>query len=122
MHDSPGVRCVQCIDDLDAELQHLLGLHRLARDTLLQRLALQQLHDNELLAFVLANVVDGANIGMIQGGGGTGLAPKALQRLGVAGKLLGQELEGDHTAQAHILGLVDHSHAAAAELFQNLVV
>ena len=89
---------------------------------MLQRPPLQQLHDNELLTFVLVNVVDGADIGVVQGGGGSGFTPEALQGLRVAGKLLGQELEGDHTAQAHILGLVDHPHAAAAELFQNPVV
>jgi hypothetical protein len=53
------------------------------RQPLLQRLAFQQLHRNKRLAFVFVNVVDGADTGMIQCGGGAGLALEALEGLAV---------------------------------------
>ena len=79
-----------------------------------QRLALDQLHDEEGLALVLVDVVDRADVGMVQGGGGAGLAAEPLQPLRDPGILRGQELEGDAPAQAGVLGLVDDPHAAAA--------
>ena len=53
-------------------------------DALLQRGALQVLHDDEGAAVLLADVVNRADVGVIQGGGGAGLAPETVQ--GVAGR------------------------------------
>ena len=91
-------------------------------DAVLQRLAFQALHDDEGLALVLADVVDGADVRMVQGGGGAGLALEALERLLIAGELRRQELEGHEAAQARVLGLVDHAHAAAAQLVDDAIV
>jgi len=44
----------------------------------LQRLALQQLHADEGLALVLVDVVDRADIGVVEGRRGPGLALEAL--------------------------------------------
>ena len=87
-----------------------------------QRLPLDQLHDEEGLALVLVDVVDRADVGVVQGGGGAGLAPEPLQALGILGILLGQELQGDAAAEAGVLGLVDDPHAAAAQWLQDAVV
>ena len=87
-----------------------------------QRLPLDQLHDEEGLALVLADVVDRTDVGMVQGGGGAGLALEPLQALGILGILLGQELEGHAAAEAGILGLVDDPHAAASQWLQGAVV
>ena len=93
-----------------------------ARDAMLQRHAVQKLHGDEGLAVLLADVVDGADVGMIQRGSGPGFAAEAVQGLRVAGDLVGQELEGDEAMQPRVLGLVDHTHTAAAELFHDAVV
>ena len=50
-----------------------------------QRRAFQKLHRDEGLGFVLANFVDGADVGVIQGGGRAGFAPETLKRLRVVG-------------------------------------
>jgi len=65
---------------------------------------------------MLVNVVNGANVGMVQCGGGTGFPLEAFQGYGgcllvpLSGTqhLLGQELEGHKRAKAEILGLVNH--------------
>jgi hypothetical protein len=67
---------------------------------------------------------------MVQGGGRTrfpletfeGYGGGLLVLLSRAQHLLGQELEGHKRAEAEILGFVHHTHAPAAELFQNAIV
>ena len=44
---------------------------------------------------MLVDVVDGADVGMIEGRGCLGFALESLQRMAVPGQLFGQELQGD---------------------------
>ena len=74
------------------------------------------------LAVLLADFVDGADVGMVQRRGGLRFTLETGQSLGVSGHLIGQELEGYKAVAARVLGLVDHTHPAAAELLDNAVV
>jgi hypothetical protein len=47
---------------------------------------------------------------------------KAFARLRVSCYVLRQELPGNEAAEFSVLGLVDHTHPAAAELLDNAVV
>ena len=67
VHDSLAVRGVEGVGDLQAQVQDLLGAEPPGADAVLQRLPLQALHDDEGPSFVLADVVDGADVGVIQG-------------------------------------------------------
>ena len=49
-------------------------------------------------AFVLAEVVDGANAGMVEGRGGSGFAAETFQGLRVCRHGFRQKLEGDGAA------------------------
>jgi hypothetical protein len=71
---------------------------------------------------MLADFVNGADVGMIQRRRGPRLASETLQSLLVLGQLIGQELEGDEAPQFRIFGLVNHAHPAAAQLFDDAVV
>jgi hypothetical protein len=71
---------------------------------------------------LVVNFVDGANVGMVQRGGSLGFALKAAERLRVFGYIVGQKLERHKATEFHILSLVDHTHAAAAEFLDNAVV
>jgi hypothetical protein len=57
---------IQCIGNLTAQIQQFPNFHGLAPDPLPKRLAFQQLHHDERLAFVLADIVNGADVGMVQ--------------------------------------------------------
>ena len=59
------------------------------------------------------SVVDGADVRVVQGGGGAGLAAKPRQHLPVAGTRLGQELQRDEPVEPGVFGAVDDAHAAA---------
>jgi hypothetical protein len=86
------------------------------------RSAIQGLHDNVRAAVLLADVMNGADVRMIQSGGRPGLALETLQGVGVAGEFVRQEFESDETVQARVFGLVDHAHSAAAQLLDDAVV
>ena len=59
---------------------------------------------------------------MIQRRRGARLAPKAFERLRIAGHVVGQELQSHEAAKLGVLGLVDDAHTAAAELLDDAVV
>ena len=122
VHDFLGVRGIKRIGDFDGQGEQGLGVHGLARDAVLQRDPVEKLHGDEGLAVLLANVVNGADVGMIQGGSGLGLALEAGQGLRVAGDFLGQKLEGHKTMKPRVFRLIDHAHTAAAQLLDNAVV
>src|SRR5450759_5371440 len=89
---------------------------------MLQRHSIEELHGDERATVLLVNVVDGADVGMVQRRGGASFPPQALQRMPVVSQIVGKKLEGDETAETCVLGLVDHTHPAAAEFFEDAVV
>jgi hypothetical protein len=102
--------------------QQVCHLQGLPANALLQRHAIEELHDHEDAAILLADVVKGADVGMVERRGGTSLAAKAFQRLRVAGNIVGKELKGDEAAQAGVFGLVYYTHATAADFLDDAVV
>ena len=82
----------------------------------------KKLHHDEGLALVFADVVDGADVGMIECRCCSGLPLETIQCLFVLGELLRQKLQGHIAAQPGVLGLVDHAHPSATEFLQDLVV
>jgi len=122
MNDPRRVRRIERVGDLHRQLQQRIDLHGTSRDAVLQHHAVQILHGDEGFPIFLANVVDGADIRVVERRCRFGLAPKSLQRLRISGQYFGQEFERDESLQARVLRLVHHPHAAAAELFYDAVV
>ena len=90
---------------------------RLAQD-LLQRLALEQLHRDVGDAVLLADVVDGDDVGMVEAAGRARLAQEALAHLAhdLRGQVRQQRLDRDVALDERIDGAVHRAHGAAAEL------
>ena len=65
------------VRNFDAQLQHLLKLDRLATDAVLQRHPVQMLHGDKRLPVLLANLVDSADVRVIQGRSSFGLPLKS---------------------------------------------
>src|ERR1700756_3106691 len=84
--------------------------------------AVEKLHGDEASAVLLADFVNGADVGVIQRGGGSRLAPKTFQGLRVLCQGLRQELQGHEPAQLHILRFINHAHATSAELLDDAVM
>jgi hypothetical protein len=89
---------------------------------MLEGLPFEILHDDEGLAFMLADLVNRADVRVVQHRGGARFAFETFESLRVQGEAVGQELERYKAAELGVLGLVDHAHPSAAELFQNAVV
>jgi hypothetical protein len=122
VNDASGMRGVKRVGDFDGDIEQRAQGHRSPVDAMLERLALEQLHDDEVLVLVLADVVDRADVRMIQSRGRLRLALKALDGHGIARQIGGEELQCHRSAKTRILGAVHDTHAAAAKVLDHLVV
>jgi hypothetical protein len=75
----------------------------------------------QIAAIVFADVVDRADVGMIQGVGGFGFTAEALKRSGClsAGS---DKFNCDKTLDTCVFRLVHHAHAATTEFFEDVIV
>ncbi len=89
---------------------------------MLQRLPVDELHDNVGRSVFFANVIDRADVWMVEPRCSLRFTPKAFQRSGVFGGMLGQKLQGDRAMQTLVLCFVNDTHAPATELARDLVV
>jgi hypothetical protein len=85
-----------------------------------ERAAVDQRHRDRELAVVLLDVVDRDDVGVAQLGQGPGLAHQA-RALASADPIGPHQLERDLALELPVDGAVNHRHAAAAELAQELV-
>jgi hypothetical protein len=69
-----------------------------------------------------ANVVDGADVGMVESGRGFGFAAEASEGLGIFGEVVRKKFKSHEAIKARVLSLVDDAHTAAAELFDHAVM
>ena len=114
MNNAFGVSCVQSVCDFDGQRENFLGFQWATRDLMLQSQSVQVLHDDEGLALMLTNLVNGANVGVIERGCRLRLPLKACQCLRIVGYIVRQELKSDKAVQVYILRFVDNTHPAAA--------
>ena len=71
---------------------------------------------------MLADLMDRADVGMIQSGRSTSFTTEPFERLRVLGYVFGKKLQRDETTEVYVLSLVDNTHAATAQLLNNVVV
>jgi hypothetical protein len=122
MDDALSVRGLERLGDLHAQLEKVSHRQRLAIDEVLEGLALHQLHRQEGLPRHLIDLIDRADVGMIERRGGTCLPLESRQRGGIIGQPRRQEFQRHLAAQADVLRLVHDSHAAPTQPLQNAVV
>ncbi len=122
MDDSLGMAGGQRVGNLDAHVEHLLDIHGLAVHEIAKALAFELLHDDVGLAVEVADIVDGADVGMIQLRGDARLTQEALQRLVIVEQVVRDELQRDAAAKASVFRLVYHPHSTATQLAQNVIV
>jgi len=61
-------------------------------------------------------------LGVVERGGGARFALEAIQCLRIECQVVGQQFQNYVAAQIDVLGLIDHAHAAAAQLRQHAVM
>ena len=108
--------------DLRGDVDGVVHVEWPTSDALLERLPLVVGHDEiELPVVCLVDLVDGANVGVVQSGRGLGLLEEALLGGLVAGQVGWQQLDRHTPIQPGIVGRVDDAHPAAAQLRDDLV-
>jgi hypothetical protein len=110
--------------DLRGEVDRDLDLERSAGDLVRHGLAFEEGQgDEEPAVGSLAHLVDRADVGVLQGGGGLGLAGQAEAVLLAGGDAGRQELEGDQALEIEVARLVHRSPSRArGEALQEQVV
>jgi hypothetical protein len=83
--------------------QHAVGsIDRLiCSDSLLQRGALEELHGDERVAILIADVMNRADVRVVQAGCNSCLATESAQGLHVASHVIAQEFECDEPMEAN---------------------
>ena len=77
--------------------------------------AFEEFGDDVVGAVGLADVVDGDDVGMIEGGDGAGFLFEAAEAVGIVGEGGGKDFQGDVAEEAGVAGAVDFAHAAGAD-------
>ena len=121
--DARRMRGVERIGDLHADVDDGSDRKRSAREPFVQREAAEQFH-YEIRASVgfggLADVVNRADIRMIEPRRGAGFALEAGQMFFRGGQRGGEQLERDVPVKRQIVCLVDLAHAAGADRSDDL--
>ena len=78
-------------------------------------LAFQILHDQEVDPVLLADVMERADVRMVQARDRLGFPLEPLAEIGIVGHMRQEHLDGDGAVQAGVGGLVDLAHAPSAE-------
>ena len=78
-------------------------------------------HDQVVRAIHAADVVNTADVRMVQRGDRPRLALEARPRLGVAGEFTSEDLDGNSAIKASIAGFVDLARAAGAKRGDHLI-
>ncbi len=122
MHDAGGVGRLQRLRRLYADVRHFVGRQRVRSDPLGQTLAVDILHDDEDALVFFADLVDGADVGMVECRGGLGLIDQPLPGLIAVRAPLGQHLDGNFAVERGVFREKDLTHPARAELPDDSVV
>ncbi len=81
MDDSFHMRRIESVRNLNPQLQHLLKRQRLAGNAVLQRLTVQELHHDVCLTVFFADVINRADVRVIERGSSLCLALEAFECL-----------------------------------------
>src|SRR6266852_6869042 len=91
-------------------------------DEMLQRLALEILHCDESATIFLTDIVNGADVGVAKSRCGLCFSLETGKCMHVFRNIVREEFQGNKTMEARVLGSVNDTHTAAAELFKDAVV
>jgi len=115
MDDAGAMRAIERIGDLDAVTNDVRERQRPARDALGERLAFEQLHHQIAAAVVLADVVQRADVRMVELRDRARFPLEAEFELCAAGELGREHFHRDAAVQARVACAPHLAHAAGAD-------
>jgi hypothetical protein len=120
--DLARMRRVQRVCHLNRDVDEHVHRHRFSVDQVAERLAFEQLHGDELRALELVDLVDGADVRVVQRRRRARFTQKPTDRLLVADPVRGQELERDRARELGVFRFVHDAHAAGTERFEHTIM
>ena len=121
VHDSLAMGSGESLCNLYRPAQHLARRRSPVDQHFAQRLPLEELRNDIGCPVVGSNVVDGEDVGMVQGAGGSGFPLEPTQPIRVRGHRIGQHLDRHLAPDSGIARPVHLSHSARSERRKNLV-
>ena len=121
MNESLLVRGRKPVGDLRPDLERFVGLERPTLEASPERLAVQELHHEVVGVPFAADVVEGADVRVVERRDRARFSLEPLAHLGVVGKMRREDFHRDVAPEARVLGAVDLAHPARAERAENLV-
>ena len=115
MNDALAMCFVESIGDLRRDCENLIEWQRPLLQPCRQRLSLQIRHDDEMRAVEFADVVDPADVRMIERGHGAGLPLEAAAQIWVEGDVGPEHFDRDGPIETGIAGAIDLTHSTRAE-------
>ena len=115
MNHALAVRGVQGAGDLDSDAQRFGHRQRSVAEALFQAFALQMFHHQELLRVLTTDVVERADVRVVQAGNGPRFTFEAI------GETDGADLNGYGAVKAGVARLIDVSHAAGPQWGDDLI-
>ena len=121
MDDGGSMRGVECRGDLNGAVERIFDRQRSLRKPVRERLAVQKLHDevrHRALACrgaVRTDVVERADVRVIQSGNDARFPLEALTRGFVGGDVRQEHFDRDGPPQSRVARAIDLAHAAAAD-------
>ena len=86
-----------------------------------ERFALQVLHDEEIKAVLPADVVEGADVRMVQTRSRPGLALESLSQVGIVGHMAGENFDRDGSVEPRVRGSIHFPHPTGTEVGMDFV-
>jgi hypothetical protein len=120
MDNSRVVGLVEGIRNLRTHVQNLIDWQRSFLKPLRQRLSFHAFHHQVVDAILMADVVQRADVGMVQGRDGSCFAFEPLLVRGIRRELR-EDLDGDGALEPCISRTVDLSHSPHTEQGENLI-
>jgi len=122
VHDAGGVCGGKRIRDLYRARERFAELKTVPPDGRVERAAGDQLHGDEIHIAVAVDFVNRNDVGMVQCGSGLGFLDETQPPRGIGRLLRRKHLQRHEAVETRVPRLVDHAHAALAELLEDLVV
>src|ERR1039458_1417884 len=115
------VRCLQAFADFDSAFQTLCWRQRPFDQAICQRLAFQKLHYEIVHSLLMADIMQSADVRMVEGRNSTCFAVEALFGFRIVRKMCGQNFYGDGAVESSVTGAIHLTHTASAERRLNFI-
>ena len=121
MHHTLPVRLVESVGNLDCVFESLVERQSAFVEALRKGFTVDQFHDQIVDAVLPADVVECADVRVIQTADGPGLTLETFAALRVVGHVFGKDFDGNRTVQSGVDGPIHFSHTARAKFLADFV-